>query len=157
VICRFSQKLLLRQNEASFLLPQSLIYLVYKKALKEQITLPLSENFIEVIQFNKENKGELLFLELETNRAKIEDLLSGYHFASRGKVDGHYIEKETIQFNNILAGSFKLHYNVVYTNGCQDLTYNDTDTKVITFEIDLPKRTVLLTGEEIRERMPDEF
>jgi hypothetical protein len=125
--------------------------------LREQIFLPLSNNFTEALAINIENTRALLFLELEIHRTKIEDLLGGYHFASRGKVNTHYLDKESLQFNNIFTGHFKLFYNVVYVNGCQDLTYNDTDNKLISFEIDMLKRTLHLTGEEIRERTPDEF
>ena len=125
--------------------------------MREQITLPLSNNFVESLQSNKKNVRALLFLELEINRAKIEDLLVGYHFTSREKVDSHSVDEGSLQFNDPCNGHFKLVYNVVHVNGCQDLTYDDVDTKIITFEINISKRSIHLLGEEIRERMPDEF
>ena len=125
--------------------------------MKEEINIELSNGFIEAIQYHLENKEELLLVELKSKEFSIEEMLNNYYYGEKGKVFNHSVEKDSIQFRDATTGTFTIQYSINYSNGCQDISYNEKDKRAINFEIDLGKGTMKLIGEYIPERMPDEF
>jgi hypothetical protein len=52
---------------------------------------------------------------------------------------------------------FMVKYTVSYFFACDDITKNNPETMTCTFDVDLGRHAVTITGEKEPERMTDEF
>jgi hypothetical protein len=125
--------------------------------MKEETTFEVSDEFIAAFLQNQVNKKALLLREMKRKESFLEAMLNAYHYSEKGKVHDPRVESDSILFNAARSGTFKITYGVVFTNGCQDLTHLDNDNKQIDFEIFPDRRMIKLSGENIPERLPDEF
>jgi hypothetical protein len=88
-----------------------------------------------------------------------EDLLKladGYYFSKRGRVHNLRIEKSSISLQGD-AGSFVVLFDINFTQGCQDLSYDENEKMKIDFHFNEACDQILFEGEEVREREPDEL
>lgn len=122
----------------------------------ERVIFILPESFLAELE-NCHDRTEHVHKMLSDNISFLTDLIAGYHFASRGKVYDAVIVDGSLSVTNDYRGNFRAKYKIMYTNGCQDLTYDDKDDKVIFFEINTNAKNITLTGEVVPERLPDEF
>jgi hypothetical protein len=125
---------------------------------REGATVEISTRFVNAFQLYDLNKITVLFNnELELHYVEIECLLSGYHYAEAGKVFGVSVKQNSIKFNQKLSGSFIVQYKTDFTLSCSDKSYHNDNEMIIDFAIVLENKNMALKGEEIRERLPDEF
>lgn len=122
----------------------------------ERVIFTVSESFLTGLE-KCHDRTEHVNKMLSDNSSFLIALLTGYHFASRGKVYDAVVVDNSLSFINDCCGTFCVEYKIMYTNGCQDLTYDDKDDKLISFEINMPEKSITLTGEVVPERLPDEF
>lgn len=126
--------------------------------MTEKTNISVSEQFATDILHEHTNKRQLLSTLLDQSIADILMMLSGYYYASRGKVHHLKIDGNSIKFDQVTSGFFTVTFDINYTNGCQDLNYDvENENMMIYFTIDLPNKLVQLTGQEIPERGPDEL
>jgi hypothetical protein len=118
----------------------------------------MSEQIIlEQPAHTKINSPGLLYDVLLINTAEILAMVGSYYYSKRGKVHNLRIDKRSIEFESQKSGSFSIFYNVSFTQGCQDLTYDEDAKMLITFNVNQAHNQIELRGEEFLERGPDEF
>jgi hypothetical protein len=92
----------------------------------------------------------------ESTREDLVNLAGSYYFSKRGRVHNLRIDKSSITWQDD-AGSFDILFNVNFTQGCQDLSYDDNEKMKINFSFNENRDKILYEGEEVREREPDEL
>lgn len=124
--------------------------------MKEQTKIALTSEFLYRLK-NARGKKYLLLEFLRQQNASLLRLVGDYYYSSRGKVHELNVGEEII-FINDLSGSFTVCFNVNFTNGCQDLTYDHEDQlMVMKFLLDVEHSVIHVSGEDVPEREPDEF
>lgn len=124
--------------------------------MKEQTKIDLTREFTSQLGDARDKKSLILQF-LQEQKAVILRLVGDYYYTSRGKVHGLKVSDE-VNFTNETSGSFTVRYDVNFTNGCQDVSYDHEDQRMeMKFLLDLEHSILHLSGEEIPERGPDEF
>ncbi|WP_207425914.1 hypothetical protein [Pedobacter sp. SYSU D00535] len=123
----------------------------------ESVTIELIDNELE--EFKSEEPAKHFVLEelLKKKLKKIEELLVSYHFRTRGRVFDIRVEPGSVKFKNFNSGEFTAGYRLGIFNACADIDAVDIAKMLISFVLNLDTKTLLLTGEYIPEREPDEF
>jgi len=93
---------------------------------------------------------------LVDNIKRIEELLVRYHYSRREKVLNVSIDQDKIFVDQKGMGSFTVSYVIGLFNACADLDFNDKAAMKIGFRIQPDSHEIILTGENIPEREPDE-
>ncbi|MBT1702834.1 hypothetical protein [Chryseosolibacter indicus] len=124
--------------------------------MNESTSIHLPDHFFDRLQIET-NKALLLSQTLRDSLKQILDLLTSYYFSKRGKVHGLKLSSEETRFDDNTTGYFIIHYNINYNNGCQDINFDESDKMTIRFRIDEHAKLLMLQGEEVREREPDEL
>lgn len=87
--------------------------------------------------------------------ATILQLLQGYYFLKRGRVHSLVFQEGSLQKSSDTEGSFQVVFKVSYTQGCQDLSFEENDSMQIHYLSD--REIIKFSGEETRERDVNEF
>jgi hypothetical protein len=117
--------------------------------MKETITVRLSDS-------QSSDRGSMTAF-LLSKADDVTDLLNNFFYTSRGKVLHLKIDPNEITYTGETAGTLIARFQVSYTNGCQDLSYNEDVCMEISFETDTKNHLLRLSSEEVREREPDSF
>ncbi len=117
------------------------------------------EEKIEIVFAEKTNdfiNADKLKETLKQHLEKIEQLLLAYHYAQKERVFN--VETGELEFNDDKqTGFFPAYYKTNIFNGCADLDFTEKKEMRILFSIDKSRRVIILTGENIPERYPDEL
>lgn len=116
--------------------------------MQEQIKIALNAGFL-----SEEPSQKTLFEELVQHSGKITELLTGYHFHSRGRVFNAAVNQDSVQLINSQMGRFIVTYTVGQFNACADLDFTEKASMEMLVDI----KEGIITGEYIPERGPDEF
>ncbi len=121
--------------------------------MQEQIKFSLSE------EFPKEDIVDLdtLKREINLNIQVIGELLTSYHFKSRGRVFDVRVNENSIEMINSHMGKFTVNYTIGQFNACADVDFTEKASMEMLIDADLISRKAIVTGEYIPEREPDEF
>ena len=103
------------------------------------------------------DSADAVIAELGNHLDKIEELLVRYHFSSRGRVHSVSLDSEGLILGDEGKGSFVVRYAVGLFNACADLDYTEKSWMRIGFKPGLEEGAVILSGENIPEREPDEL
>lgn len=122
--------------------------------MQETIIIPLSK---EILFANPGQQKSSLYQELLSQQDKIKELLVAYHFSSRERVYDVLINEDSLSVDASGKGSFIVTYMTGLFNACADVDYNQKAEMKISLKVDPETDTVLLTGEYIPEREPDEL
>ena len=125
--------------------------------MKESRELLLSEKTLDALCSRPDTVEQILFAELVEKVAEIEALIAGYHFSSRGRVFGLAIDPGSFRELGTGTWGFSLTYNVGIFQACADIDSHYSEKMRVLLEFQPEGRTVLLSGEEIPEREPDEI
>src|SRR6186997_757019 len=87
------------------------------------------------LDFIERKDSETFYKVLTQSTVEIQDMISHYYYAKRGKIHSLIIEKNSIAFNGESSGRFVVRYNINYTQGCQDLTYDEDEKMTIDFTV----------------------
>jgi hypothetical protein len=87
----------------------------------------------------------------------VTGLLNNFYYTARGKVSNLKIDPDGITLAREKTGTVIARFQVNYSNGCQDLSYNEDTSMRMSFEIDIQNQLFILSSEEVRERDPDLF
>jgi len=93
---------------------------------------------------------------LESSHEYLLKLVGSYYFSKRGRVHNLRIDRSSISLQHH-AGSFIVLFDVNFTQGCQDLSYDENEKMKINFSFNDKRDKILFEGEEVREREPDEL
>jgi hypothetical protein len=116
--------------------------------MKESITVNLAKGVIP----DSESLPEIF----ESYREDLLKLVGSYYFTKRGRVHHLRIDRSSITRQHD-AGSFVISFDVNFTQGCQDLSYDENEKMKINFIFNENRDKILFEGEEVREREPDEL
>jgi len=122
--------------------------------MRQELTIDLNFGVLEEFQKSSEKNG---LTDILRKFEPLIDLLNNYYYETKGKIRSVKVLDDSVNFVDKISGFFKLEFSVNYTNGCQDLNYDDRQSMVINFKINFEDATLKLEGEEIREREPDEL
>jgi hypothetical protein len=89
--------------------------------------------------------------------ADVQTMIESYWFAKKANVQNLSLPPGSIRFTTAVSGMFIVKYTVSYFFACDDITKNNQETMTCTFDVDLGRHAVTITGEKEPERMPDEF
>jgi hypothetical protein len=124
---------------------------------REEASIEISKWLVDSFQVHEADHGMLLSNELEQHLEVIENLLLGYHYAEAGKVSHVKVEQDSIIFNKRTSGSFIAEYKTYFAMACSDKGYSNDNKMSVEFQIDLQNKKMRLLGEELQERLPDDF
>jgi hypothetical protein len=116
--------------------------------MSEKITITYSNQIINI---------DFVYDLILVNHDRFITMIGNYYYAKRGKVHNLRIDKSTVVFDAEDLGNFIAKFNINFTHGCQDLTYDEDATMKIAFRVDRPNSKAEFIGEEMLEREPDEF
>jgi hypothetical protein len=92
---------------------------------------------------------------LRASTTHLYDVLSGLYFIRRGKVHELHIIPQSIQQTTSTTGVFTVRFKVNYTQGCQDLSYDEDETLTIEFTIE--NQFISFSPQTMPDRGMDEF
>lgn len=124
---------------------------------REEVTIEVSKQFVDSFKLHDSDRAMLFNNELKHHSGTIENLLLGYHYAEAGRVSDVGVRQDSITFNKGINGSFIAEYKTYFAMACSDKGYSNHNKMIIDFEIDLPNKRIQLLGEEIWERLSDDF
>lgn len=116
--------------------------------MQEQIKITLNEAFLSA-----EPTAQTLFEELVQHSDKITELLTGYHFQSRGRVFNVAVNQDSVQLISTQMARFVVTYTIGQFNACADVDFTEKASMEMLVDI----KDGIITGEYIPEREPDEF
>ena len=119
-----------------------------------------SKNMQETVIIPFKGKKDTIldvFSNLSSRIDLIEDLLIKYHFNKREKVLNVVVEEGTFFINDDGMGKFTVNYIIGLFNACADIDYAEKARMNIVFKTNLNDHQIIITGEYIPEREPDEL
>jgi hypothetical protein len=113
---------------------------------------------IDLLTANSDQSRNSLLLDvLNTNNSVLVQLLNNFHYAARGKAGQLIVDTLTIVWITEFSGKFNTIFKLNFSNGCQDLSYDESSSMWISFEIDPAAKKMTLISEELVDRDPDTY
>lgn len=123
--------------------------------MQEHLTIKLSGISLSGIMSHAAEQESILLNEFLFNKAKIEDMLTGYYFNTRGRIYNVTINKPVMDAQN--RGYLYVYYFIGHFNACADIDSYEEEKMKLSFVLNLDKAEVKISGEYFPEREPDEF
>jgi hypothetical protein len=120
--------------------------------MQENITLNISTDVVASV-INNDTDKEQRIIELVTDHLpQLQAMIESYWFAKKANVLNVSVPADSIRFATAVSG-----YTVSYFFACDDITTNNAESMTCTFDVDLGRHAMTITGELLPERVPDEF
>jgi len=123
--------------------------------MQEKAEIKISAIAVEAILMQAAEKELIILNELLAHKTVIEDLIISYYFKSRGRIFDVRLNRPTLDEN--CNGFFNVSYTVGHFNACADVDTSEEESMKIQLWSDLENGIIMLEGEYIPEREPDEF
>ena len=127
--------------------------------MKPKANFELNPVVIDAIRNNTHDHIQLLCDELN-NHPDIVTSLHGFDAfwdGTYGEVHQVEIDPDSVQITSKWKGSFNAEFEVSYFFSCDDLNSSRDESMTFEFEIDIVSGEILIEGEEVEERSPDEL
>jgi hypothetical protein len=125
--------------------------------MQENITLNTSQDVVASVINNDADKEQRIADLITKHMPELKAMIESYWFAKKANVLNVAVVPESIRFTTAVSGMFVAKYTVSYFFACDDITTNNTEAMTCTFEVDLGRHAITITGELQPERGPDEF
>jgi hypothetical protein len=125
--------------------------------MQENIILNISPDVVASIINNDAYKEQHIADLITKHMPELQAMVESYWFSKKANVLNLALPPDSIRFTTAVSGMFVAKYTVSYFFACDDITTNNTEAMTCTFEIDLGRHMVTITGEMQPERGPDEF
>ena len=125
--------------------------------MQETITLNISTDVVASVINNDMDKEQRVVELITKHLPQLQAMIGSYWFSQKANVLNVSVPSDTIRFTTAVSGMFVAKYTVSYFFACDDITTNNTETMTCTFDIDLGRHAIVITGEMQPERTPDEF
>lgn len=125
--------------------------------MQENVTLNITSDVVAAVINNTADKEQYIVDFLTKHQASLQAMIESYWFTKKANVLNLSLLSESIRFTTAVSGMFIVKYTVSYFFACDDITTNNQETMTCTFDVDLGRHALTITGEKEPERTPDEF
>jgi hypothetical protein len=125
--------------------------------MQETITLNISTDVVASVINNEADKEQRITELVMKHLSQLRTMIESYWFAKKANVLDISVPPDTVRFTTAVSGMFVAKYTVSYFFACDDITTNNAETMTCTFDVDLGRHAIAITGEMQPERVPDEF
>ena len=125
--------------------------------MQEKTVINLGRIALEEIAEKPLKIKELLIAKLNENLEKIRLMISGYFFLERKRIYNLTIDEESVSMNEAGNGTFRVNFTIGILDGCADIDRSQLDDMLVSISTNLQTGEILLLGENIPERQPDDF
>lgn len=125
--------------------------------MQENIALNMTEDVMAAVINNDADKAQRIVDSIMLHREGLQAMIESYWFAKKANVLNLSLSPGSIRFTTAVSGMFIVKYTVSYFFACDDVTINNQEAMTCTFDADLSRHVLTITGEKEPERTPDEF
>lgn len=125
--------------------------------MQENVTLNITSEVVAAVINNEADKEQRIVDFIMKHQADLQAMIASYWFTRKANVLNVSVPGDGIRFTTAVSGMFVVKYTVSYFFACDDITTNKQETMTCTFDVDLGRHAITITGEKEPERVPDEF